>query len=199
MLNRMLINSELLYKNATHDEVCGQQCAMQESVRTLQVILTQQRKFSGMRAALKHFFGSCISRFSDMSLPKIDAILSLFPELALPGVTMGAKCVDQTNGESLTVVGLLEAKQSVDKDTCLYTSTLLDKDLTDVICLISSREPPQFRRQNVSPPSLNRLISSQNDEACFHHFVKLSYYFANLRLFCVFLDEEPRPTDKSGR
>ena len=59
---------------------------------------------------------------------------------------------------------------------------------------ISSREPPQFHRQNVSPPSQNRLISSQNDEACFHHFVKLSYNFAIIRLLCVLVDEEPRPT-----
>ena len=60
---------------------------------------------------------------------------------------------------------------------------------------ISSREPPQFYRQNVSPPSQNRLLFSQNDEACAHNFVKLSYYFAKLRLFCVVVDEEPRPTD----
>ena len=60
----------------------------------------------------------------------------------------------------------------------------------------SSREPPQFRRQNVSPPSQNRLLTSQNYEACVHNFVKLSHYFAKLQLFCVFVDEEPRPTDK---
>ena len=77
--------------------------------------------------------------------------------------------------------------------------TSMKKDLTDVVCLISSRESPQFRRQNVSLHSQNRPLSSQNDEACVYHFVKLLYYFAKLRVFNAFVDEKPRPTDKPGR
>ena len=59
-----------------------------------------------------------------------------------------------------------------------------------------SQGPPAFRRQNVSLPYQNIFISSQNDEASVLHFVKLSYQFAKFRLFYVFVDEEPRQTDK---
>ena len=107
MFNRMLASRNLLYKQAGGEEtdLCS---ANDEIIRTLQIISRQDhaKKCKKMPLMLKRVLKAVLNRGYEFSYAQIDAILSLFPELAPRKVSLGATCLDLRDGETvITVLG----------------------------------------------------------------------------------------------
>ena len=67
--------------------------------------MTGGRNFHNIRSNLKTFFASGLQKFDLMSLEQLDAVLNLYPEMALPKVAIGTCLQDMTSNKKMTAIG----------------------------------------------------------------------------------------------